>query len=459
METDPLPRSTRRRFLGTTAAAAGAAWSFQILPSRIFAQGQSPNEAPNLAFIGAGGRGSANIQGCAAAGANVYALADVDLKRCEENRAKYPQAKFYQDWRELLDKEAKNLDGIVVSTPDHTHAVAAMAGIKLGLHAYVEKPLTRTISEARALRAAAREAKVCTQMGNTGHASNGSRLTNEFVRSGALGQIDLVHCVTNRPIWPQGMFRGPEAPVPDHLDWDGWIGPAPMKPYAEKIAPFNWRGYVDYGTGALGDMGAHIIDHPVWAFGLGTPTSIEVVCDRDVPGSEADTHPNSCTITMIFPREGQAPLRLVWFDGKHKLPAPPTYPRVTKDQEGKEKVIPTLDNGVVYFGSKHVMAHGSHGGNPEILTDAASFVKPPETLRRSPGHYREWIDAIRAQDPSMAESNFEVAAHLTEILLLGALAAQRGSGTKITWDPVKMTTGDAGLDRLVHHDYRPGWSL
>lgn len=203
-------KTSRRKFLGTSAAAA--AFQFQVLPSRIFAQ--SPNEMPNLAFIGAGGRGSANINGCDKAGGAIYAFADVDLRRCAEMRAKYPAAKFYQDWREMLDKEGKNLDGVVVSTPDHTHAVAAMAGIKMGLHAYVEKPLTRTISEARALRDAAKKAGVCTQMGNTGHASNGSRLTNEYVRSGALGTINLVHCVTNRPSWPQGVVRGPEAPIP-----------------------------------------------------------------------------------------------------------------------------------------------------------------------------------------------------------------------------------------------------
>lgn len=451
-------KTSRRKFLGTGAiAAAASAFQFQILPSRVFAQ--SPNAMPNLAFIGAGGRGTSNIGGCDAAGGAIYAFADADLRRSEEMRTKYPAAKFYQDWREMLDKEGKNLDGVVVSTPDHNHAVAAMAGIKMGLHAYVEKPLTRTISEARALREAAKKAGVCTQMGNTGHASDGARLTNEYIRSGAIGTVNLVHCVTNRPIWPQGVFRGPEVPVPDALNWDLWIGPAPMKRYADKIVPFNWRGYIDYGTGALGDMGAHIIDHPVWAFGLGTPTSVEVQCDRDQPGSEIDTHPNSCTITMMFDRPGQEPLKLIWFDGKHKLPAPPTYPRTSTDKEGKVKVTETMDNGVVYFGSKHIMAHGSHGGTPEILTNKEAFVKPPETLKRSPGHYKEWIQAIQEKNPALPESNFDVAAHLTEILILGAMTAQQGTGTKITWDPEKMTTGDSKIDAMVHHQYRAGWSL
>jgi predicted dehydrogenase len=451
-------KTSRRKFLGTGAVAATAsAFQFQFLPSRIFAQ--SPNEMPNLAFIGAGGRGTSNITGCEAAGGAIYALADCDLRRSAEMQARYPAAKFYQDWREMLEKEGSNLDGIVVSTPDHTHAVAAMAGIQMGLHAYVEKPLTRTISEARALRDAAKKAGVCTQMGNTGHASGGSRLTNEYIRSGSIGTVNLVHCVTNRPVWPQGVVRGPEAPIPTELNWDLWIGPAPMKRYAEKIVPFNWRGYIDYGTGALGDMGAHIIDHPVWAFGLGTPTSVTVDCDRAQPGSELDTHPNSCTITMMFDRAGQEPLKLVWFDGKHKLPAPPTYPRTVTDKEGNPKVIETMDNGVVYFGSKHVMAHGSHGGTPEILTNKEAFVKPPETLKRSPGHYEEWIQAIREKNTGLTESNFDVGAHLTEILLLGAMAAQQGTGTSITWDPVKMTTGNPKVDALVHHQYRAGWSL
>jgi len=448
---------SRRKFLGAGAMLAAG----PLITGRVFAQ--SPNEMPNLAFIGAGGRAEGNIDGCAAAGANIYALCDVDSNRSAGKKAQFPNAKFYVDWREMLEKEGDKLDGIVVSTPDHTHAVAAMAGIKMGLHAYVEKPLTRTISEARALLKASRDKKVCTQMGNTGHASEGSRVTNEYVRSGALGEINLVHCVTNRPIWAQGMFRGPEAPVPANLDWDKWLGPVPFKPYADKIAPFSWRGYVDYGTGALGDMGAHIIDHPVWAFGLGMPTSVEVQCDRKMPGSEKDTHPNSCTITMMFDRKGQQPLKLVWFDGQHKLPAPPTYPRttVTKDKDGVEttKVTETMDNGVVYFGSKHVMAHGSHGGMPEILTNKESFVAPEKTLRRSPGHYKEWIEAIQKGDPSLAESNFESAVPLTEILLLGAITAQNGTGTKISWNPEKMTTGNADVDKLVHHQYRDGWSL
>ncbi|RFC49010.1 MAG: hypothetical protein DVB23_000292 [Verrucomicrobia bacterium] len=453
------PKTSRRRFLGTGAATAASvsAFQFQFVPSRILAQ--SPNDRPNLAFIGAGGRGTANIKGCERAGATVYALADVDLRRSAEMRANYPGAKFYQDWRQMLDKEAKNLDGIVVSTPDHTHAVAAMAGIGLGLHAYVEKPLTRTISEARALREAARKAGVCTQMGNTGHASNGARLTNEYIRSGAIGTVNLVHCVTNRPSWPQGVFRGASAPIPENLDWDGWIGPAPMKHYAEKIVPFNWRGYVDYGTGALGDMGAHIVDHPVWAFGLGTPTSIEVQCERAQPGSETDTHPNSCTLTMMFDRPDQEPLKLVWFDGKHRLPVPPTYPRTVTDKEGNQKTIPNIENGVVYFGSKHVMAHGSHGGTPEILTHPEAFVRPPETLKRSPGHYEEWIQAIREKNPALTESNFDVAAHLTEILLLGSMAALAGNGTKLTWDPQTMKTGLPQTDAMAHHQYRAGWSL
>ncbi len=444
----PLPR---RRFLTSTAATAA---TIQILPSRIFAD--SPNEKMNIAFVGAGGRSEANINGCKAAGANIYALCDVDTQKSAKKVSEHPEAKFYKDWREMLEKEANHIDAVVVSTPDHTHAIAAMAALKLGKHVYCEKPLTRTISEARALRDAAREAGVVTQMGNTGHAGEGARMTNEYIRSGALGEINEVHCVTNRPIWPQDVVRGPEAPVPDHIDWDLWLGPVKFQPYADGIAPFKWRGFIDYGTGALGDMGAHIIDHPVWAFGLGMPESVEVKIDRQTPGSELHTHPRSCEITYQFAAEGDRPaLKLVWFDGRtFQIPRPPG---LDKMKDGKPEK--NIENGCVYYGSKAVMMHGSHGGWPRILTNQDEILEPAKTYEKSPGHYKEWIAGCKAGDPSMAKSNFDVGAHLTELMLLGCIAALAGNETKITWDPEKMTTGNEVVDQMVHHDYRAGWEL
>ena len=436
------PATGRRGFL--KAAAAGAL--FQILPSRVFSQ--SPNGKLNIGFIGAGGRGEANIEACYEE--TVYALCDVDDRRCERMVGEFPAAKYYRDWRVMLEKEGGKLDAVVISTPDHSHAVAAMAAIRMGKHVYVEKPLTHTISEARALLEAARKSGVCTQMGNTGHSTEGARLINEFIRSGAIGEIREVHCVTNRPIWPQDVVRRPESAVPPHLDWDLWQGPCEPKPFADGIVPFYWRGFLDYGSGALGDMGPNIIDHPVWALGLGLPKSVEVVCERKNSKSQLHTYPASCTISYEFDSvEGRPPVKLVWYDGRQQIPRPPGL-------KGDEKLV---ENGCIYYGSKHVMMHGSHGGSPRILTDVESFVAPPRTEERSPGHHQEWIDAIKANDRSKAKSNFEVAVPLTEMLLLGCIAVRVGTGTRLAWDPASMKTGNETADGFVHHQYRAGWKL
>ena len=419
---------SRRRFIGGTAATAVA--FPQIIPGGLLGQ-NAPSKKLNIAFIGAGGRGAANVDGCFKAGQIVHALADVDDGRVSGTRRKFPDAKFYKDWREMLEAEGDKIDAVAVSTPDHTHAVAAMAAIKLGKHVYVEKPLTLSIAEARALHTEANKRGLCTQMGNTGHAKDSARLTNEFARSGSLGEIKTVHCRTNRPIWPQDMVRPKASNPPAGLDWDAWLGPAQEKPYGvhmqkrgnktipKPIAPFNWRGYLDYGTGALGDMGAHIIDHPVWALELGLPKKVVVEkADRKVTGSEKDTHPQSCIIHYYFDGvNGRPPLHLTWFDGQYKIP------RI----DGMPKDRNTPDNGCVYHGSKHTMMHGSHGGKPELIDpNRDKFVKPPETEERSPGHYVEWVEAIQTNDPSKAKSNFDTAAPLTETLLLGVIGSILG---------------------------------
>ena len=443
---------SRRRFLGTGLSATAGAASLNILPSGSRAQGGSSLEKLNIAFVGAGGRANANIDGCDKAGQTIYALCDVDKTRAGGSFQKYPDAKVYTDWREMLEKEGDKIDAVVVSTPDHLHAVSAMAAIKMGKHVYVEKPLTITISEARALHAAAKEKGVCTQMGNTGHAGEGARLTNEYIQSGSIGEVKEVFCRTNRPIWPQDILRPAAEEVPDTLDWDLWLGPATAKPYSSKIAPFKWRGFLDYGTGAVGDMGAHIIDHPVWALDLGLPERIVAEkADRKTPGSEKDTWPSSCIVDYYFAAKGDRPaVKLRWFDGQYKIPR----------QNGMPDDKKTPDNGCVYVGSEHTMMHGSHGGRPEIIDAKRDrFKAPPQTLERSPGHYQEWVDAIRAGDPSKAKSNFDVAAPLTETLLLGCMAARVGVGTELTWNGKSLKTGNAEADALVNHNYREGWSL
>lgn len=439
---------SRRHFLGATGAAVAA---FNIVPSHVLAAGgDSPNEKLNIAFVGAGGRAGGNIGGCSSQ--NIYALCDVDANRCAGAVKKYPGAKRYSDWRVMLDKEASNIDAVVVSTPDHCHAIAAMAAIKLGKHVYVEKPLTRTIAEARALTKAAREYKVCTQMGNQGHAAEGARLTNEWIQSGALGEIREVHTCSNRPIWPQDIVRPAAQPVPDTMNWDVWLGPAPNKPYSSQIAPFKWRGYWDYGAGALGDMGAHIIDHPVWALGLGAPLSVVATYDRTTPGSEKDTFPASCTVTYEFAARGdQPPVTLKWFDGKRAIPRPDVL------EEGRKPD----SNGVIYYGSKNVMWHGSHGGAPRIIPEEKmkTFERPGKTMKRSPGHHKEWIEAIKQNDPTLAKSNFDYSGPLTETLILGCIITRLPENTEIKWDSQNMRTDNDIANRYIEEEYRKGWSL
>jgi len=443
---------SRRGFLGTAGATVAA---FNIVPSHVlFAQeGEAPNDKLNIAFIGAGGRAGANIGGCAGQKQNIYALCDVDENRCAGAVKKYPEAKVYTDWREMLDKEAKNIDAVVVSTPDHTHAIASISAMQLGKHVYCEKPLSRTVSEARLMKETARKYGVCTQMGNQGHAAEGARLTNEWIQAGAIGEVREVHTWTNRPIWPQGIVRPPEEPVPETMNWDVWLGTAPEKPYSGQIAPFKWRGYWDYGAGALGDMGAHIIDHPVWALDLRDPLSVEVEFERKDPKSAADTFPVTTKVTYEFAARGDLPpVKMIWFDGKQQPPRPEML-------EEKRKLG---HSGVIYYGSKHVMMHGSHGGAPRILPEEAmkTFERPEKTFPRSDGgHYGEWIKAIKANDPSKAISNFDYAAFLTEVMLLGCVATQVGSGTKLTWNPKEMKTGNDVADRYLHHEWRKGWSV
>ena len=350
----------------------------------------------------------------------------------------------------MLSKDADKIDAVAVSTPDHNHAIVAMAAMNAGKHVYVEKPLTLTIAEARALQKTAESKGLCTQMGNQGHAAEGARRTNEWVQSGSVGEIREVHTCTNRPSWPQDMLRPAAEEVPPTIDWDIWTGPAPMGPYSSQIVPFKWRGYIDYGTGALGDMGAHILDHPVWSLGLGVPSSVTAEVERKTPGSEKVSHPKSCKITYEFPARGDAPpVKLMWYDGSFAMPRP-------ENMDAKKK---TPSSGCIYYGSEFTFMHGSHGGMPQMVADAdkKKFTEPPKTMERSPGHHKEWIDACKAGDPKMAKSNFSYSAPLTELMLLGVIAAQVGNGTKLTWNRDKMTTGNAEADKLVRHKFRDGW--
>jgi hypothetical protein len=358
----------------------------------------------------------------------------------------------------MLDKEAKNIDAVSVGTPDHVHAVAAMAAVRAGKHVYVQKPLTHTLHECRELTRSAREAKVVTSMGNQGHATEGARLTNEWIGAGVIGAVREVHTWSDRAgrLWKQGIGRPTDAPEPPRtLDWGLWLGPIPERPYHPVYAPVGWRGWWDFGTGALGDMGCHIIDHPVWALNLGAPTSVEA--RTTIEGTQLDgnkvnfeTYPIAAIITYQFPERGKLPpVTLTWYDGGLMPPTPAEMPAGQK--------LPA--NGALYIGSKGKLFHGSHGGMPQLLpgTLLEQARAVPRTMERSPGHYEEWVLACKSGVRPAA--NFDYSGPLTETVLLGVLAL-RNPGTRLQWDSDKLKVKNApDLNQFTHTEYRKGWSL
>jgi predicted dehydrogenase len=458
---DPSTRAAlpyaRRKFLSATASTA---FGFTIVPRHVLGGVgyTAPSEQLNVAGIGAGGMGGGDIATVSKLGANIVALCDVDEVRAAGSFNAFPKARRYKDFRIMLDKEAKNIDAVTVGTPDHIHAVAAMAAMRAGKHVYVQKPLTHTLHECRVLTKAAREAGVMTSMGNQGHATEGARLTNEWIQAGVIGDVREVHVWSDRAgkLWKQGIGRPSETPpVPATLDWDLWLGPIHERPYHPAYAPVSWRGWRDFGTGALGDMGCHIIDHPVWALNLGAPTTVEArttldgsVLEDDKPNFE--TFPIAAIIYFDFPARGQRPpVRMTWYDGGLMPPAPSELP------SGQQ--LP--DNGVLYIGSKGKMYHGSHGGMPQLLP--ASLLEEaktvPRTMKRSPGHYEEWVLACKGGERPTA--SFDYSGPMTETVLLGVLAL-RAPGTRLEWDSENQKVTNAPeLNPFIHAEYRKGWTL
>ncbi len=450
-------RHSRRMFL---AATGGLALDFTIVPRHVLGGSGyvAPSEQLNVAGIGAGGMGGGDIATVARLGANIVALCDVDQDRAAGSFQAFPKARRYKDFREMLDKEAKAIDAVTVGTPDHVHAVASMAAIRAGKHVYCQKPLTHTLHECRELTKAARQAGVITQMGNQGHATEGARLTNEWIQAGVIGTVEEVHVWSDRAgrLWKQGIPRPAETPsVPANLDWNLWLGPIRERPYHPAYAPVLWRGWWDFGTGALGDMGCHIIDHPLWALQLGAPVTVEARTTLDgsfVDGGKpnVETYPVAAIIYYDFPARGKLPpVKMTWYDGGLMPPAPAEMPA---DQR-----LP--DNGVLYVGSKGKMVHGSHGGMPELLPrelhDEAA--KVPKTYKRSPGHYEEWVQACKGGPRPV--SNFDYSGPLTELVLLGVLAL-KAPGRRLQWDSEHQKIKNAPeLDGLVHAEYRKGWAL
>lgn len=453
--------TTRRQFLHTTTLAASA---FTIVPRAVLGGPgeKSPNEKLNVAGIGVGGMGRSNLKQCS--DENIVALCDVDQDYAAKTFQEYPKAKVYRDFREMLDKE-KGIDAVIIGTPDHTHAVIAMAAIRAGKHVYVQKPLTYSVHEARTLTEAARQHKVATQMGNQGHSGDGTRLVCEWIEAGVLGTVREVDAWTNRPVWPQGIEveRPKETPpVPVGLDWDRWLGPAPYRPYHPAYVPGNWRAWCDFGTGSLGDLGCHILDAAFWAMKLKYPVSVEGCIStywhdlwkKTEPKNE--TFPRSTIVRYQFPARGALPpVKLTWWDGGMMPPRPDI---LEPDEE-----LGDSDGGLVFRGDKGVLICGCYGRNPRVFPESLRGALPsiPKSIERVPGgldgHEKDWLRACKGGRP--ASSNFDYSGPLSETVLMGNLAV-RFPNQMLIWDGENMQVkNNKEANNFVRRKYREGWTL
>jgi predicted dehydrogenase len=518
-----MAEQTRRDFI-TEVALTGA--GLTIVPRHVLGRGfTAPSDTLNIAAVGVGGQGRSDLINLASE--NVVAICDVDweyadrgfasldatiknqqerldrppnqprldaqgrpeapltpiqrqrmpveIERMKRLRDEHlPRAARYKDYRQMLEKQ-KDIDAVVVATPDHMHATIALAAMDLGKHVYVEKPLTWSIAEARQLARKAQSTKVATQMGNQGHSWDDARKAVEYVWAGAIGEVREVHVWTNRPLgyWPQGIPRpemrtppptgfrwngpGIEArlattmagsyPKPDGLAWDLFLGPAPAVDYHPVYHPFNWRGWVDWGVGAIGDMGAHLIDHSMWALDLGFPTSIETVATP----FNGVCFPHATMTIYDFPaRGGRPPVKLTWYDGGLFPPKPRELGETELNKEG----------GALLIGSKGKLMHETYGRNPRLLPDSlhASFGKPAERLPRIPNenHQMNWVDAAKGKTPTSCP--FEYAAKLTEVMLLGVVALR--AGKRIEYDAANMrVTNVPAANQYLEREARAGWSV
>ncbi len=447
------PCVPRRAFLQSTTAAAS---TFLILKSGS-AKTYAANEKLSIASIGAGGRAAGDIAECASE--NIVALCDVDDGRAARMYQRFPQAKRFRDYRIMLEEIDSEIDAVIVGTPDHHHFPASMLAISKGKHVYCEKPLTHSVWEARTLTLAAREAGVATQMGNQAQADEQTRIVQEFVMDNAIGTIREAHVWTDRPAkglfdeyWPQGVARPTDQPsVPESLDWDLWLGPAPSRPYHPAYVPFKWRGWWDFGTGALGDIACHYFDPVFRALKLGAPKSVEASSTR----VNDESYPSGAMITYHFPARGEMPpVKLVWYDGGLRPPRPKSLP------DGA-----TLgSNGVMLVGEDDSVLLSDWNQwrlYPEERSNA--YGKPPQKLERSVGHHREWINACKGGKP--AGSNFDWAGPMTEAVLLGNIALRpqlREDLTKVRldWDSEKLQFRNlAKANEFLRREYRKGWDF
>jgi len=531
---------SRRKFV---AATAGVTLGTMVVPRHVLGGVgyTAPSDTVNFALIGCGGQGKTDSGELVAGGQNMVALCDVDFgyvdrevanltrernrpagnraggqqpseaqmtamqKAAEERRAQavklqeaYKNAKRYSDFRKMLETQ-KDIDAIVVATPDHLHAVIGKTAMELGKHAYIEKPLTWSIHEARVLRETAARTKVVTQMGNMGHSSEGAALVNEWVQAGVIGPIREVNVWTNRPLgyWPQGVPRPAKVPsaatseggnnfgtdwtarvvnralasamegnypVPQGLEWDLFLGPGPEIEYHPIYHPFNWRGWLDWGTGAIGDMAAHLIDHPYWALGLTYPTSVEATFTpwgTDIKNNRV-SYPMGSHVVYHFPARGkQPPVKLTWFDGGLMPARPEALPDDVQLDGG---------GGVIFIGEKGILVHATYASNPKLYPQSLHDVaaKVPKTYFRveksgegqfaQAKHRMNWINAIKGKEK--ATCPFEYASRLTETMLLGVVAMKTGQSKKIYYDGEKgVITNNNDANQYLQREYRKGWSL
>ncbi len=444
-----MSRDILRRTFVRDLAAGGAA--FTIVPRHVLGRRgyRAPSDTLSVACIGIGGMGASDVEGMS--GEHLYALCDVDAKRGARSFTRYPDAKRYEDFRVMLDREGDRIDAVTISTPDHTHAAAAMMALRMGKHVYCQKPLTRTIGEARALERAALAAGVATQMGNQGHSWEGTRQIREWVEAGWIGTVREVHYWTNRPIWPQAIERPLESyHVPSTLNWNLWLGPAPERSYHPTYAPFAWRGWWDFGTGALGDIACHAMDAAFWALDLGYPTRI-------TPESTTlfeETAPAASRIVYEFPARGGRPaVTVVWRDGNLAPPRPSDLP------EGSR--WPFGDSGQLWVGDEGTLAAGIYGENPRLLNDernkALQADPPAPHYARTEGVYQEWIAACKSG--GKAGSDFALhSGPLTEMVLLGNLAVRTATVPE-SYPRSGEVTNATIPQEYVHPTYREGWTL
>ncbi len=442
---------SRRAFLGGVAATA----ALTIVPRSVLGgtAEKPPSEKLNIAGIGAGGMGGADINAVAGY-SNIVALCDVDDRQAAGNFKKFPDAKRFKDFRKMFDAMEKDIDAVIVGTPDHFHAVAAMAAIKRKKHVYCEKPLAHSVGEVRALMKAAAENKVVTQLGNQGHSFETCRILCEWIWDGAIGKVSKIDCgcsAVNSGVNSLAKVGAERPAVPPELDWDLWLGPAQERPYHPAYLPGAWRGWVPFGNGTIGDWACHVVDPVFWALDLGAPKTVLAQAKDWDPKTQGDAYPKGDIITFEFPAKGdRGPITLTWHSGKERIP------RAGELEPGRNGV----DTGAYVYGDKGVIMYGSHGaGGVRIIPEAKmkEYKTPEKKIPRAKEHHEDWVQAIR--DGRKAGSDFSYGGPLTEVAMVGVIALKM-LGRKLEWDAGKMQfTNCPEANALVNPPYRTGWTL